>query len=779
MAALDEPAAIQAAPLGFALNLAIQGFKVFPLRPKGEAYRDQDGNERISDGKPPAVTLDKATSSPARIQRWLAAGGNYGVKMGAERTNPETGELERLVAVDIDMKHGKNGKAAFVKACAAAGIDLKGHDTFTIETPTQGLHLYFWTSEPIKQGADVLGEGSGVDTRAGNGYLVGPGSILDGKPYRIINDVPIASMGALAAIFPKTTKDPSQVDRTPLPGVDPDRAAARATEYLKTAPLAVEGQGGNDTTYKVACRLKDFGCTEGQILDALLCDWNERCSPPWSIEELTAIVAHVFRYGGEAPGSSAPEAVMAPYKPEPEADTGIHPFDVMNQRFAFTMAGGGHIIHETTDHRGRFVVKHVDLGTFHHDHANQPWTVGGKVTTISKAWMGWGGRRRYEGFVFDPSGKADPARWFNLWRGFSVEPAATSDHPAVEAFLEHARLNVCGGDAQLFRWLMGWFGHLIQRPWEKPLVALVFKGKKGTGKNSLIERVGHLFGTHFLVADDDRYLLSNFNGHLENCLCMVLDEATWAGDPKAEGRLKGIITGTEHVIEQKGREPYRVDNLTRIVIIGNNDWLVPASQDERRFAVFNLGDGRMGDRRFFINMKAGMEAGGYACLLRYFLDLDLTGIDVNDAPKTQGLVDQKHASLKGPERWLADILTEGEIRGRMGGCHRWEATGLQIPKAQAYDHYSDRARRQYGEHHPKDERAFWKQLRAILPDVDFQRPMIDGLQTRTVIFPPLEDARRAFEERALGGSIDWGEPAKPSKPSKAAVDQALAEYIFG
>ncbi|HJW72587.1 MAG TPA: bifunctional DNA primase/polymerase [Geothrix sp.] len=761
MATLADPAAQeQAATLEHALDMAGQGFRVFPLRPKGELYTDRDGNECVSDGKPPAVTLDRATTNTARIRRWLASGANYGVMMGAERTNPATGEPERLVAVDIDLKKGKDGRKAFAKACADAGIDPNDHDTFTVQTPTGGLHLYYWTAEPIKQGADVLGEGSGVDTRAGNGYLVGPGSALDGKPYRVTHAAPIASMGALAAIFPKATTGSAVVDRAPLPGVDPDRARIRAVEHLKTSPGAKEGSRGS-TAYKVAARLKDFGCTEGQALDLMLCHWNEKCDPPMPTNDLAESVNHAFRYGTEAPGSSAPEAVF-PLTSQAEGEAeALHPFEAMNQRFAFTPAGGGHIIQEATDHKGRFLVKHVDLGSFHNDHANQPWTAGQKVTTISKAWMSWGGRRRYEGFVFDPSGKADPERWFNLWRGFAVEPAATPGHPAVEAFLEHARLNVCNGDHRLFQWLMAWFGQLIQRPWEKPLVALVFKGKKGTGKNALVERVGHLLGTHFLVADDDRYLLSNFNGHLENCLCMVLDEATWAGDKKAEGRLKGIITGSQHNIERKGMEPYRVDNLTRIVILGNEDWLVPASQDERRFAVFNVGDGRRQDRQFFQSMREGMEAGGYSHLLSYFLTMNLAGFDANDAPNTQGLVEQKHASLKGPERWLADVLTDGEIPGRMGG-YRWEATGLQIPKAQAYESYSERARRQYGEHHPQDERTFWKLLRTILPGVSFQRPSIEGMQVRTVTFPPLDVARRGFEEKALGGSIDWGEPAKPS-----------------
>src|SRR5690606_13114237 len=146
------------------------------------------------------------------------------------------------------------------------------------------------------------------------------------------------------------------------------------------------------------------------------------------------------------------------------------------------------------------------------------------------------------------------------------------------------------------------------------------RGGKGTGKNALVDRVGYLLGNHYLLTSNRRYLVGNFNGHLEHCLLFALDEAFWSGDKQAEGQLKDLITGSHHVIEHKGKEPYSVENCTRIVIIGNEEWLVPSSHDERRFAVFHVGDGRKQDRAFFQAMREGMERGGYRLLLRYLLD---------------------------------------------------------------------------------------------------------------------------------------------------------------
>jgi len=92
----------------------------------------------------------------------------------------------------------------------------------------------------------------------------------------------------------------------------------RAVSYLTgPAPLAVEGDGGDQTTYRVACALKDFGLSEFMVWDLLAEHWNDRCSPPWDAEELERKVRNAFAYGLEAPGSKSPEVVFGNVSVEP------------------------------------------------------------------------------------------------------------------------------------------------------------------------------------------------------------------------------------------------------------------------------------------------------------------------------------------------------------------------------------------------------------------------------------------------------------------------------
>lgn len=60
----------------------------------------------------------------------------------------------------------------------------------------------------------------------------------------------------------------------------------RAIAYLAQCPPAVSGQGGHNTTFAVVRAVFDgFDLGRAEALD-LLADWNRRCQPPWSDEEL-------------------------------------------------------------------------------------------------------------------------------------------------------------------------------------------------------------------------------------------------------------------------------------------------------------------------------------------------------------------------------------------------------------------------------------------------------------------------------------------------------------
>lgn len=713
-----------------ALDLAAQGFHVFPLVPGSKLPAIKDFPNR-------------ATRDPEKIRKfWAAEPFNVGI------STTRFGEDEALIVIDIDNKGEKKGDDELFK------LELGGREfpeTFEQHTPTGGRHLIFRTREAVKQGANVLGRG--LDVRSRGGYVVGAGSSLPAGVYSASNrDLAWAPEWLRESCGRSVGRKATEGKK--LAGVDRVRAVARATEYLKgPAPLALEGDAGDQTTFQVACRVKDQGVDLKTCIELMDEHWNVRCVPPWSREDLTKKVENAYQYGQEAIGVAAPEAQFPDEVAEKET---LHPFEKLNEEFAFILVGGGHhILWETKDLNGNFKLEHLNEVSFHRKFASHLISIGdGKTEPVTKLWMRDKRRRSYNGLCFRP-GLSCPPNYYNLWRGFAVEPIG--DEPidprwkqSLDMFLEHAKENVCQGNEELFEWLMGYFAHLIQKPWEKPLTALVFQGKKGVGKNALIERVGHLLGNHFMVTSDRRYLLGNFNGHMENMLLLTLDEAFWSGDKQSEGVLKNLITGKSHVIEHKGKEPYSIENRTRVCVIGNERWLVPATQDERRFAVFAVGEGRFQQTQYFTEMREGMEAGGYRLLLKYFLDFDLSRVNVNVAPRTKALLEQKLSSLEPIEQWWFDCLSQGHISHSEFGEEWPESLPREAIRSAIRRHYKER---QIGGRIPTDV-LVGKKLKELVSSIEGQRIRVGESRVHGYKFPSLKEARQEWD-RQFGPGLEW------------------------
>jgi hypothetical protein len=81
------------------------------------------------------------------------------------------------------------------------------------------------------------------------------------------------------------------------------------------------------------------------------------------------------------------------------------------------------------------------------------------------------------------------------------------------------------------------------------------------------------------------HLTGQFNAHLWTCLYVFADEAFWAGDKQGEAVLKGLITERPMMVTKKGVDSVPGVNRVKTGIASNSDWVVPASEDERRFAV--------------------------------------------------------------------------------------------------------------------------------------------------------------------------------------------------
>jgi hypothetical protein len=211
-----------------------------------------------------------------------------------------------------------------------------------------------------------------------------------------------------------------------------------------------------------------------------------------------------------------------------------------------------------------------------------------------------------------------------------------------------------------------------------------------------------------------------------------------------------------NLIEYKGREPIKVENLVRLLVTGNPDWIFPVTMDERRPAVLDIGEEHMRDHAYFSAIDEQMDSGGREALLYHLLNFDLSKVDLRTIPKTSALRDQKIASLSPEDGWWLDVLQSGRLpygTGEPGTCatdHLFNAYISHAQKMQAKER--------------SIEVLLGRYLRKALGDLPLGRRRTtyrayDGAEEYGPVyeFPPLAECRKAFASR-LGHEIEWGEP---------------------
>ncbi len=297
-----------------AFAAAARGWHVFPLRhgskvPPLHGVRRCPQRGLCADGH--VGWEQRATTDPVRIRSaWSACRFNIGIATGPSN----------LVVIDLDTPKPDDDPrpAEWDMAGVHDGQDVLAvladrhqqpvpADTFTIATPTGGLHLYYRApaGTALRNTAGTLGWK--VDTRGHGGYVVGSVSSVDGRRYRVVVDLPIAPLPAwLGALL----------SPAPLPEV-PDRpvrvASGRQSRYLDAAVRlecqkvhdAAKGQR-NATLYAAAVALGQLVAgkelTEDEVTVQLLTAAGRHIAVgAYSEHQARATVASGVRRGANRP----------------------------------------------------------------------------------------------------------------------------------------------------------------------------------------------------------------------------------------------------------------------------------------------------------------------------------------------------------------------------------------------------------------------------------------------------------------------------------------------
>lgn len=738
----------------------------FGFRPQElEAFRGTTYELIPLDGKAPSrrnwrnadlLDLDDA-------KRRLSEGaGNVGVRL-------RDGDL----VVDVDPRHFEDGRDSLAALTADLGIDLSGYPT--VETGSGGLHIYMAIDAGTKV-SNGLPNYPGVEFKAFGRQVVAPGSVHPdtGRPYLL---------DPLSAPF-EPRRDAPQVLADAIRR--PERGAAAdpgdcAPEQLSEMLEALDPADYRDHDAWLELMMASHHATGGDGLEEFVAwstsdpaysDHEHRIAARWNslhadgdggkITQRT-LFKRVIDAGRQDliprtdPADDFPDDLddVPAFIGEQQAKTTV--LDRVNADRFTVLTGGKYLVGiERTDPRTRMfsVEWYAPEAVKQHMNVSSVETPDGKTKPLGTWWLEHPKHRQYDGVVFDPTPGAKHPNHYNLWRGWAIEPRK-GDWSKMQRLIRDV---LCGGDAESYDYVVRWMAHMVQHPSRPAEVALVFKGRKGTGKGTLCRALVELAGKHGRHVTSPDHFTGRFNEHLADTILLFVDEGFWAGDKKAEGQLKGLVTEKTLTFEGKGKPIVQGPNQLHVVMASNEDWVVPATADERRFAVFEADDAAA---RAFPHFADLIEDGGaertriMAAMLHDLLRMDLGDWHPRRSiPQTRALLDQKMEGLrKTPlDAWWYDCLEAGQVATLIGSKHHWPDAWEADPTAKELVLLSLRTSR-------KDAAGITKtRLAQYLGSVGVGvGDKVRNRQNQKVwAVPSLADARLAFE-RKMGGAIDWAD----------------------
>jgi hypothetical protein len=238
---------------------------------------------------------------------------------------------------------------------------------------------------------------------------------------------------------------------------------------------------------------------------------------------------------------------------------------------------------------------------------------------------------------------------------------------ALEFFLKTVRSNT-RNDPVLYDWVIKYFAHMLQFPFDVPKTGIVFTGEKGSGKDTITDLlidyvIGHNFSKNYQSNNQffDRYDCDRANKFL-----VKLEEADRKACFSEGSTLKSLITANYNTFNPKVKKEYTVPNYIRYIFTTNGANPVQVDEGERRFVIIPCNSELKHNRAYWIELRKVLFSpeGGLA-VAQYLLNIDLNGFDIRSLPPNdymaQVIESEKSSETRFIEQWDGQRATSADL----------------------------------------------------------------------------------------------------------------------
>jgi len=276
-------------------------------------------------------------------------------------------------------------------------------------------------------------------------------------------------------------------------------------------------------------------------------------------------------------------------------------------------------------------------------------------------WLDDDKKRAYD--TLDVVPKNCSNKTYNLWRGYPVEkiPSELGKEGDIKPFLELLMV-LCGGSESALEYALNWFACLFQRPEDKPITALVFRGVQGTGKGTFCGALHALMGNTFHeTSDPNKDIFGTHANMIEGKKCIAMNEADEFVMKAKRKQLKSMTTDAPFTVNPKHVQLYVIANLVGFLFFSNDDYPVFLEMSDRRFVVMEPLLTHLNDRTGFLKEFREVyikDPRNLRAIYDHLMGRDLSTFDyVNDRPTTDAYSEMKCGCMPKFTRWFEHCIT--------------------------------------------------------------------------------------------------------------------------
>jgi len=595
----------------YALIYIRLGFKLLPQKRDTKGFIKNLGAEH-------------ATSDPAIIKHWFGPGGPY------EGYNIMGKPPDGICVLDFDCHAGK------ADGFANSGLDKRDlMEGLCVITSGGGMHFYTLDSK-----VTFFKKTAGVEKKT---FVLLPPSLINGVRYQWATGgepgaIPEKMLEALGG---KTGKKKEELEE--FGNVAPD-------DFIRELLTYFDPGGPYDEWRAIGMALHDNDPGQGHL--DLWIEWSQQsekfqpgeCERKW--ESFTAdrsrkVTIAWILYEAKLRGRQPSVADIKYSGINMDAYAAVQ---AMNKRFMCTTQGGNSII---------TITPHDYVRTTPSDFKGlvasnlPPILVGERYVPAAEYWLKSKYRREGNIVMEYPGQEAEGD--INQYKGFAIKPVPCRPEE-IQFFLDHTLTVICRGNKKHYEFLLDMLAMKLQNPLDVLGIALVLKGKEGTGKTQFCNIFRLIIGIHHAtkVASRDS-LLGAYSGGMANKVLVIGEEAVFSAHKGEAERLKALITESPIDWNNKFIKQWVQKNCLMLMFTTNENWAIPAGMDSRRFLALKISEIRMKDSAYWKQYMALMGCDNNSVpnnpeylgkLLHFFLTRKITH-DLSNAMETDELVEQR------------------------------------------------------------------------------------------------------------------------------------------